>query len=120
MPNNTSALATIIYKIATDEQWQEAEKEGSFTGSAVDIEDGYIHFSTKQTVIETARKHYKGQDDLWLIAISTKEMSDKLRFEPSRGGELFPHLYEPLDLSHVAWKKPLPLIDGEHQFPEMD
>ena len=108
-----------IFKLVNKTIWQEAEDKGVFKGAGIDLEDGYIHFSTAEQVVETAKLHYKGQENLLLVAVSTQNLSDKFIYEASRGGSLFPHLYEPLELKHVAWKKPLPLVDGQHQFPEL-
>ncbi|QRM28772.1 DUF952 domain-containing protein [Microvirga sp. VF16] len=110
----------IIYKICPAFLWREAEKAGSFEGAPVDIQDGYIHFSTAKQVRETAKKHFSGQDNLLLIAIDGDSLGQALRYEPSRGGDLFPHLYAPLSLSAVRWVKPLPLgADGQHIFPDL-
>jgi len=110
----------IIYKISPALLWQEAEKAGSFEGAPVDIQDGYIHFSTAEQVRETARRHFAGQDDLLLVAVAVDSLGEALRYEPSRGGDLFPHLYAPLPLSAVRWVKPLPLgPDGRHVFPDL-
>lgn len=112
---------TTIYKIAPRTLWQAAEEAGVFTGAPVDINDGYIHFSTAAHVRETAAKHFAGQDDLLLIAINPESLGDALKYEVARGGALFPHLYGDLPLSAVLWVRPLPLgPDGVHQFPEMD
>jgi uncharacterized protein (DUF952 family) len=109
-----------IYKICPQSLWQEAEKVGSFAGSPIDIHDGYLHFSTDKQVRETAAKHFAEQNDLLLIAIDADALGDALRYEPSRGGDLFPHLYAPLALSAVLWVKPLPLgPDGHHIFPDL-
>ncbi|WP_417423337.1 DUF952 domain-containing protein [Hoeflea sp.] len=109
-----------IYKIATETMWQAAEAEGRFTGAPIDIADGYIHFSTGEQAIETVRLHFAGQEDLVLVAVDAGALGDKLVFEPSRGGALFPHLYAPLPLSVVKWVKPLPLgPDGVHVFPDL-
>lgn len=111
----------IIYKICPEMLWREAEKVNSFTGAPIDIQDGYLHFSTGKQVKETANKHFSGQVDLLLIAIDADKLSPDLRYEPSRGGDLFPHLYAPLALSAVLWVKPLPLgPDGRHVFPDLD
>ena len=111
----------IIYKIATRELWREAEEKGVFDGAPIDHADGYIHFSTAEQAQETAAKHFRGQDDLLLIAIDADQLGEKLVYEPSRGGQLFPHLYAPLPLSAVRWVKPLPINeDGSHTFPEFD
>ncbi len=111
----------IIYKICSALLWQEAEKAGSFAGAAIDIQDGYLHFSTAGQVRETAARHFAGQSDLLLIAIDADSLGEALRYEPSRGGDLFPHLYAHLSLSAVRWVKPLPLgEDGRHVFPDLD
>lgn len=111
----------IIYKIATRELWREAEEKGVFDGAPIDHADGYIHFSTAEQAQETAAKHFRGQDNLLLIAIDADLLGEQLVYEPSRGGQLFPHLYAPLRLSAVRWVKPLPMNeDGSHTFPEFD
>jgi len=110
----------IIYKIATKAQWAEAGKTGVFAGAPVDLADGYIHFSTAAQARETAAKHFAGQDDLLLVAVEAAKLGEALKWEVSRGGALFPHLYAPLDLSAVVWVKALPLgPDGAHEFPEL-
>ena len=114
-------MDTLIYKIATRAQWTDAEARGVFKGAPVDLADGYIHFSTADQVRGTAAKHFAGQDDLVLVAIDANALGDALKWEPSRGGALFPHLYADLDLAHVVWARPLPLgDDGAHRFPEVD
>jgi uncharacterized protein (DUF952 family) len=111
----------IIYKICPEPLWREAEKAGIFTGAAIDIIDGYLHFSTGQQVRETAARHFADQNDLVLIAIDGDRLGTELRYEPSRGGDLFPHFYAPLSMSAVLWVKPLPLgDDGRHVFPDLD
>ena len=109
---------TTIYKICPAGLWAAAEKDGMFRGSPVDFEDGYIHFSTAAQVAETAARHFKGGDDLLLVAIDSERLGASLRFEPARSGELFPHLYGALDLRAVVSVSPLPLgPDGRHRFP---
>ncbi|MCG7394829.1 DUF952 domain-containing protein [Microvirga sp. ACRRW] len=111
----------IIYKISPESLWREAERLNSFGGAPIDIQDGYLHFSTENQVRETATRHFAGQGDLLLIAIDADKLGSALRYEPSRGGDLFPHLYAPLALSAVLWVKPLPLgPDGRHVFPDLD
>jgi uncharacterized protein (DUF952 family) len=111
---------SIIYKICPDFLWREAEKAGSFHGAPVDIQDGYLHFSTAEQVRETAARHFAGQENLLLIAIDADSLGEALRYEPSRGGDLFPHLYASLNLSAVLWVKPLPLgANGQHSFPDL-
>lgn len=90
-----------IYKICPASAWRDAQRAGIYRGSADDTRDGFIHFSTAAQVTETARKHFAGQTDLLLIAVDADALGAALRFEPSRGGELFPHLYGPLDLGAV-------------------
>lgn len=110
-----------VYKIAPATLWREAETKGQFEGAPIDHADGFIHFSTRDQAIETARRHFAGQSDLLLVAINAGQLGEKLVFEPSRGGDLFPHLYAPLPLSAVKWVKDLPLgDDGEHRFPDME
>jgi uncharacterized protein (DUF952 family) len=110
-----------IYKICPSGLWQEAARTGTFTGMPIDLADGYIHFSGADTVAETAAVHFAGQADLVLAAIDGDELGDALRYEASRGGKLFPHLYGPLPISAVRWVRPLPLgPDGRHVFPPIE
>ena len=107
----------LIYKIVPASLWREAETSGFFSGSPIDHADGFIHFSTAEQARETAARHFAGQADLLLVAVAIESLGEALRFEPSRGGALFPHLYAPLALSAVLWAKPLPLgSDGAHDF----
>jgi len=110
----------IIYKICPATLWATAETAGSFRGSPVDIEDGFIHFSTAAQVAETAARHFSGIADLLLVAVDTGRLGPALRYEPSRGGALFPHLYDQLDLSAVLWVKPIRLSPGgKHVLPDL-
>jgi uncharacterized protein (DUF952 family) len=112
--------AKTIYKICTCTLWREAEAAGGFRGAAVDQRDGFIHFSTAEQVAATAAKHFAGAADLVLVAVEASALGEALRWEPSRGGALFPHLYAALPLAAVRWVKPLPLADhGRHCFPEL-
>ncbi|MGB3500209.1 MAG: DUF952 domain-containing protein [Mesorhizobium sp.] len=114
-------MISTIYKIAPRAMWAEAEAAGVFAGAPVDLADGYIHFSTAAQAIETAAKHFAGQSDLVLAAIDAGALGEALRFEPSRGGDFFPHLYAELPMSAVRWVRDLPLgADGVHVFPEMN
>jgi uncharacterized protein (DUF952 family) len=113
-------MAKTIYKIVPASLWQKTREAGIFEGAAIDLADGFIHFSTATQARETAARHFSGQDDLLLIAVDGGSLGEKLVYEPSRGGDLFPHLYATLPLFAVLWEKPLPLgPDGTHQFPEM-
>jgi uncharacterized protein (DUF952 family) len=108
----------LIYKVLGAPQWEAAVAGGEFTGSAVDLQDGYIHFSTARQVTETVRRHFAGQDNLLLLSVDTAQLGTALKWEPSRGGDLFPHLYGPLAVSAVISAVPLPLdADGNHRFP---
>jgi len=110
----------LIYKICPRVLWHEAERDGVFRGAPVDQADGYIHFSTAEQVRETAAKHFSGASDLLLVAVEAMALGAALKWEPSRGGALFPHLYGELPVSGVHWVKPLPLgPDGRHEFPAL-
>jgi len=110
---------TLIYKICTAAEWRKAEREGRYRGSAVDQGDGFIHFSTAEQAAETAAKHFAGQRDLVLVAVDAQMLGDALKWEPSRGGALFPHLYGDLVLSAVRRVDPLPLdVSGRPVFPK--
>ncbi len=110
---------SLIFKICPELLWRAAEGAGRFDGAPVDLADGYIHFSTADQARETAAKHFAGQRDLLLIAVDEDRLGATLRYEPSRGGALFPHLYATLDPRTVRWVAPLPLAeDGSHIFPE--
>ncbi len=115
---SSHAQPKTIYKICDAAAWCTAERLGEFTGAPVDLADGYIHFSTADQVKETAAKHFAGQRDLVLVAVDADALGAALKWEPSRGGALFPHLYGTLPLHAVRWVKPLPLgPDGRHVFP---
>lgn len=90
-----------IYKILPRADWLAARAAGRFEGSAVDLADGYIHFSTADQAQETARRHFAGQSDLVVLEVESVELGAALKWEPSRGGALFPHLYGPLDAKAV-------------------
>ena len=101
-----------IYKIVPRALWEEAVITGEFMGSPVDRADGFIHFSTAEQVHETAAKHFRGVENLLLIAFDADALGGALKWEPSRGGALFPHLYAPLPVNLAVWIKPLPLDAG--------
>jgi uncharacterized protein (DUF952 family) len=109
---------TIIYKISPRSAWDAAKDAGTFTGAPIDIQDGYIHFSAAHQVRETAAKHFTHQPDLLLIAIDSDALGDALKWEASRGGDLFPHLYALLTMTAVVAEYPMPIgADGMHVFP---
>lgn len=110
-----------IYKICQRPLWEAAERDGLFRGADLDIRDGFIHFSTKAQLGETAAKHFAKKSDLVLIAVNAEGLGAKLKWEPSRRGDLFPHLYAPLPLAAVRWVKPLPdERDGRRPLPELE
>ncbi len=113
-------MANTVYKICERALWRDAEASGVFGGAAIDLSDGFIHFSTAAQVSETAAKHFAGARDLVLVAVDAGALGGALKWEPSRGGALFPHLYGPLAITAVRWVKPLPLgAGGAHVFPEL-
>ena len=107
----------LIYKIFRASEWTELRQNKETAGAPVDVADGYVHFSTLEQAPETAAKHFAGESGLMLLAVDTATLGDALKWEPSRGGALFPHLYRNLRLSDVHWAQPLPLEGGQHQFP---
>lgn len=112
---------TLIFKIVPKSLWQEAVDRGVFEGAPVDLADGYIHFSTGDQARETAAKHFAGQTDLLLAAFEAERFGEALKWEPSRGGALFPHLYDTFKPDTALWVRDLPLSpEGEHFFPELD
>lgn len=108
----------LIYKILRADEWAALEAQGETSGAPVDVADGYIHFSTAAQATETAAKHFAGAEGLMLLAYDSEALGPALKWEPSRGGALFPHLYAPLPLAGLLWAKPLPLGPAGHVFPE--
>jgi len=109
-----------IYKILPRSEWRAARQLGFFEGSAVDRQDGFIHFSTGAQAQETARRHFAGQDDLVVLEVSADDLGPALKWEPSRGGDLFPHLYGTLAAGDVRAVRPAPLgSDGIPQIPPL-
>lgn len=109
----------LIYKIFAVEEWETLARQGWTEGAPVDLADGFIHFSTAAQLRETAARHFAGRDGLVLAAVDSDSLDDALRWEPSRGGDLFPRLHRALFYAEVAWSAPLPLgRDGGHVFPE--
>jgi uncharacterized protein (DUF952 family) len=112
-------VSSVIYKICERQAWEEAQLTGVFDGSSADLRDGFIHFSTAVQVRDTAAKHFARVPDLMLVAVDPNALGDRLKWEISRGGDLFPHLYGALPVAAVLWAKPLLLAsDGQHIFPE--
>jgi uncharacterized protein (DUF952 family) len=112
---------TTIYKICERAAWQAAERAGLYRGSEADARDGFIHFSTASQVAETAAKHFAGQTDLMLVAVDGGALGADLKWEPSRGGDLFPHLYAALPVAAVRWARSLAdEINGRRALPELN
>ena len=105
-----------IYKIFRGPEWAELQKNGSTLGAPIDLDDGFIHFSGADTVAKTAELYFADASDLILVAVEAEGM-DALKWEESRGGQLFPHLFRALTMDDVLWHKPLPIVGGVHQFP---
>jgi len=99
--------AQFAYKILTESEFEQLQRDGAFSGSAVDIADGYIHLSTGAQVAATLNKHFSGIDGLVIAAVDLDYLGDSIRWEPSRGGDLFPHLYETLHLTSVVAAAPV-------------
>lgn len=120
MTARDTTMHPIVYKIVPKELWQAARQAGVFRGAAIDLADGYIHFSTGPQAVATARLHFSGVAGLLLVAVDAARLGSALRYEPSRGGDLFPHLYGDVPMEAVLWEKPLPVgDDGAHVFPEL-
>jgi uncharacterized protein (DUF952 family) len=108
----------LIYKIFRADEWAAMQAAGETAGAPVDLADGFVHFSTADQAVETATKWFSGIEGLVLLACETDGMGDNLKWEPSRGGALFPHLYSALRMDDVIWSKPLPIAGDTHIFPE--
>ena len=98
---------TTAYKVLTQAQMDALEADGSFAGAEVDLADGYIHLSTADQLTETVDKHFAGQGDLHVVAVDLDALGDAVRWEESRGGQLFPHIYAVLPLTAVVAYSPL-------------
>ena len=108
----------LIYKILRAPEWALLQSAGETLGASVDLADGFVHFSTREQLAETAARHFAGEDDLTLLSVEAEALGADLRWEPSRGGALFPHLYRALRLADVACVEAMPLVDGTHRLPE--
>jgi uncharacterized protein (DUF952 family) len=112
-------MTVTAFKLADAAEWDAARAQGAYAGSALDLADGFIHLSTASQLVETARRHYAGRDDLVLAEIDLAGFGDTIRFEPSRGGDLFPHLFAPLTFSAVTSERRLRVdADGVMRFDD--
>jgi uncharacterized protein (DUF952 family) len=110
----------MIYHMCRADEWAAAVAAGTYRGSSQDLADGFIHFSTAAQIVESARRHRAGQDGLLLVAVDAGRLGNRVKWEKSRSGDLFPHLYGPLDPGESTSVRPLPLgADGNHIFPEL-
>lgn len=108
-----------VYKVCPASTWNEAKRAGIYQGSADDRRDGYIHLSTAAQLPGTLAKHFAGQTDLVLVSLAEEQLGSAIIWEPSRGGQLFPHLYSDLDPNLALSVKPITLADdGSHRIPE--
>jgi len=107
-----------IYKIFRAAEWAALDEAGETAGAPVDLADGFMHFSTAAQAPETAARHFAGAEGLILAAVEADRLGAALKWEPSRGGALFPHLYRNLRRDEIAWHAPLPLGPEGHVFPE--
>ena len=106
-PASSIAPAMLIYKVLRAAEWAEFDREGRSRGSAVDRTDGFVHFSTAQQLATTLSRHFAGETGLTLLALDADRAGAALRWEPSRGGALFPHLYRALDRGDILWARAL-------------
>lgn len=111
----------LVYKIVGMREWRAAEVAGLYRGSADDLRDGFIHLSTARQVPGTLERHFAGVVGLVLVAIEDSALGDDLKFEPSRGGDLFPHLHAPLSPELAVWERPITRgPDGSHVLPDLE
>jgi uncharacterized protein (DUF952 family) len=108
----------LIYKVLRADEWAALERDGHSAGAPVDVADGYVHFSTAEQLRGTLEKHFHGAEGLELLACEADAMGDVLKWEPSRGGALFPHLYRELRLTDVAWHRPIGWDGARHILPD--
>lgn len=108
----------MIYKIFRADEWAAFEAAGETLGAPIDLADGYVHISTGTQVAETVAKYFGGVGGLQILALDPDTLGEALKWEPSRGGDLFPHLYRILRMKDIMWVKPLPIDEGGHVFPD--
>ena len=112
------SVTMLIYKIFRDNEWATMQAQGETTGAPIDVADGYVHFSTADTLRKTAELYFTDVHNLWLLAVDAEPLGDDLVWEESRGGVKFPHLYRVLRMDDVLWYKPLPIGAQGHEFPK--
>jgi uncharacterized protein (DUF952 family) len=114
---SAGSRVSFLYKIMSKQEWETAQAQGIYEGSEVDRRDGFIHLSAVHQVRATAQKHFSGKADSVLITVREESLGPSLKWEASRGGDLFPHIYGTLQLNAMGEAVPLPLVNGVHQFP---
>jgi len=115
---SAGSRVSFLYKIMSKQEWETAQAQGIYEGSEVDRKDGFIHLSAAHQVRATAQKHFSGRADLLLVSVLEKNLGKNLKWETSRGSDLFPHIYGALHLDSISEATPLLLVNGTHQFPE--
>ncbi len=114
-------MSALVFHMCRRDEWEAARARGAYSGSSQDEADGFIHFSTAEQLPQSARRHRAGQTGLVLLAADPALLGDMLRWEASRRGILFPHLYGPLPVAAVRWARELPLgPDGQHVLPPLE
>lgn len=112
-------MTDVAFKLVDRAEWEAARTRGAYAGSAVDLADGYIHMSARAQLAETARRHYAGRDDLLLVTVDLTTLGPALKWEASRGGDLFPHLFAPLPVSAAVETRGLSVdADGVMRFAD--
>ena len=119
VPRKSAGLnVPVLYKIMSRQEWKSTQAQGIYRGSEADLKDGFIHLSAAHQVRATAQKHFSGKEDLVLLSVREESLGQSLKWEASRGDDLFPHIYGPLQLAAISKVIPLPLVKGIHQLPE--
>jgi len=113
-------MSKLIYKVCPQSEWSAAQQSGTYEGSADDRRDGYLHFSTAGQLATTLARHFAGQQELILVSVRADAMGNRLKWEKSRGGDLFPHLYGALAVSDAADVHDLLLVGDKHVLPELE
>lgn len=108
-----------FYKLLRAPEWVDFSAKGRFAGSRADLADGYVHLSTAEQVEETAARHFAGEEGLMLLTLDRTRLAPAIKWEPSRGGQLFPHLYRDLAIEDVIFHQELSLVEGRHVFPPL-
>lgn len=120
MPKGTANAVMLIFKVFRAAEWAQMQRDGQTAGAPVDLADGYIHFSTAAQLRVTLSKHFGDEGDLTLLACDPQALVDDLVWEPSRGGDLFPHLYRDLHMADISWSRPIALTPQGHDVGDLE